>query len=73
MALAILAVILILLIVFIAQNTQNVEISFLGGSVQFPLGLALLLAAVCGAVVALLAGSMRILQLRRQVRRERRR
>jgi uncharacterized integral membrane protein len=71
--LAALAVILALLIVFIAENSQRVKVSFLGASGHLALGLALLIAAVAGAVVALLAGTTRIVQLRREVRRHRRR
>jgi uncharacterized integral membrane protein len=71
--LAAFAVVLALLIVFIAENSQRVKVSFLGASGHLALGLALLIAAVAGAVVALLAGTTRIVQLRREVRRHRRR
>jgi uncharacterized integral membrane protein len=71
--LAIAAVLLIVLIVFLAENEHQVEISFLGASLSLPLGVALLAAAVCGSVVTLLVGGTRMVQLRREVRRERRR
>jgi uncharacterized integral membrane protein len=62
------AVLLILLIIFIAQNSEDVTVSFLGIHVTIALGLAILIAAVVGAIVALLAGTARIWQLRREVK-----
>jgi uncharacterized integral membrane protein len=66
-----LAVLLLLLVVFIAQNTQSVQVSFLGWDGHAPLAVSLLIATVVGILVAVVAGSLRILQLRRRVRRER--
>ena len=60
---------LIVLLVFIFQNLHNVKISFFTASGSFPLALALVLAAVAGALIVLCLGSIRILQLRRTVRR----
>lgn len=71
-ALGIATVLLILLIIFIAENAGSVTISFLGAHGRIALALALLIAAVAGAVVTLLAGTARILQLRLEVRRNRR-
>lgn len=68
-AIATAVLVLVLLIVFIAENTHDAKISFLGASGHFPIGLALLVAAVAGVVLTLLVGSTRILQLRREVRR----
>ena len=62
---------LLLLAVFILQNTQKVEISFFGWNGQAPLAASLLIAAVAGALVVASAGALRILQLRRRVKRER--
>jgi uncharacterized integral membrane protein len=70
-ALAALVVVLILLVVFIAQNTQQVEVSFLGWNGHPPLSVALLVAAVGGATLAIIVGTLRILQVRRRVRRSR--
>jgi len=70
-SLVVLAVLLVLLVVFIAQNTQSVEVSFLGWGGTAPLAVSLLIAAVVGIVLAVVAGSLRILQLRRRVRRSR--
>jgi uncharacterized integral membrane protein len=70
-AVLLLTVVLILLAIFILQNTQRVEVSFLGWSGHPPLSAALLIAAAGGAVLVASAGALRILQLRRRVKRER--
>lgn len=70
-AVSLLVVLMLLLVIFIAQNTQNVEVSFFGWSGEPPLSVALLIAATVGMVIAATAGALRILQLRRRVRRER--
>src|SRR4051812_24709524 len=62
-------VFLVLLIVFIAENGQHVEVKFFGATGHISLALALLIAAVAGAVVVLLIGGARILQLRLAARR----
>ncbi len=64
-----LGVVLVLLIVFIAQNTRTTTVSFLGWDGEAPLAVALLIAAAAGLFLAGVAGSLRILQLRRRVRR----
>ncbi|WP_395659040.1 lipopolysaccharide assembly protein LapA domain-containing protein [Nocardioides sp.] len=66
------AVLLLLLVVFIAQNTQDVQISFLVWDGQAPLSVALLVAAAAGITLAAIVGTMRIWQLRRRVRHDRR-
>jgi uncharacterized integral membrane protein len=66
-------VLLVLMLVFIFQNLHNVKISFFTASGSFPLALALLLAAVVGALIVFCLGSIRIIQLRRTVRRRSRR
>ncbi len=66
-------VLLILMLVFIFQNLHNVRISFFTATGSFPLALALLLAAVVGALIVVCLGSIRIIQLRRTVRRRSRR
>ncbi len=63
------AVFLILLVVFIAQNVNNVPLHFLGFSGEVSLGLALLIAAVAGLLIAAVPGSIRIWQLRRALKR----
>jgi lipopolysaccharide assembly protein A len=58
-------------LVFIIQNSQSVKVSFLSGSVHMPLGVALLLAAVGGVLLAGIVASLRIWQLRHRVRQSR--
>jgi uncharacterized integral membrane protein len=65
------ALVLILLIIFIAQNTERVDVQFLGWEGQTPLAVALLIASVGGLLLAAVAGTLRIWQLRRRVRRDR--
>ncbi|MFC4784722.1 LapA family protein [Nocardioides sp. MAHUQ-72] len=65
-----LGLVLLLLVVFIAQNTQRVEVSFLGWTGTAPLAVTLLIATAAGLFLAATAGSLRILQLRRRVRRD---
>lgn len=60
------------LIVFMVQNTQSTAISFLWMTTNAPLSLALLIAALGSAVLTLILGSVRIIQLRHQVRAEQR-
>ena len=66
------AVILLLLLIFILQNNTEVGVSYLGMHGHLPLGVALLLAAVCGVLLVVLAGTARIGQLRTTARRHRR-
>jgi putative membrane protein len=61
-------VFLVVILVFVFQNLHNVKISFFTASGSAPLALAVLLAAVLGALIVLCLGSIRILQLRRTVR-----
>jgi len=64
-ALAVGLLILIILLVFIAQNTDSITIHFLGWQWSSPLGVAFLLSAVGGALIIALAGTARMVQLRR--------
>jgi uncharacterized integral membrane protein len=68
-----LVVLLVLLAVFVLQNVQKVEVSYFGWEGRPPLAAALLIAAASGALIAVFAGTLRILQLRRRVRRAQRR
>lgn len=61
--------ILIVLLIFIAQNTDSAEFAFLGWAWHLPLGVAILLAAVCGGLIAALAGMARMVQLRRAAKK----
>ena len=62
----------VLLVVFIAQNTQKVTISFLGWDGRVPLAVGLLIAAVLGAALVLVIGTIRVTQLKLAERRQRR-
>jgi lipopolysaccharide assembly protein A len=64
--------ILIVVLIFIIQNAHAVNISFLGAHLQLSLAVALLLAAIAGALAMAAAGTARITQLRRIMRRNRR-
>ena len=64
-------VFLIALLVFIFQNLNNVRVTFLAFHGTFPLALSLLCSAVGGAVIVLLLGVARMIQLRRAARRQR--
>ncbi|WP_232850796.1 lipopolysaccharide assembly protein LapA domain-containing protein [Nocardia acididurans] len=59
------ALVLIILLIFILQNLQRVVISFLGWDFEWPLGVAILFAAIAGTLLMALAGGARIWQLRR--------
>ena len=66
------ALVLVLLLVFVLQNLRNVRITYFTASGSFPLGVALLLAALGGVLLAGLVASLRIVQLRRHIRRRQR-
>jgi uncharacterized integral membrane protein len=62
-------VVLLLLLIFILQNGGRVKINIFGANPTLPLGVALLLAAVLGALLVALIGAARVVQLRRTARR----
>jgi len=57
--------VLLFLIIFIAQNTAQADVSFLGLSGSLPLAAALLAAALAGAVPTAVVGTTRRARLRR--------
>lgn len=63
---------LIVVLIFIIQNAHAVNISFLGAHLQLSLAVALFFAAIAGALLMAAAGTARITQLRRIMRRDRR-
>jgi uncharacterized integral membrane protein len=71
-AVGIFAVVLLFLLIFILQNSRGVDVSYLGAHGHMPLGVALLLAAVCGALLVILAAAARMAQLRSTARKHRR-
>ena len=66
------AVVLLFLLIFILQNGRAVDVSYLGAHGHLPLGVAMLLSAVCGVLLTILAGAARISQLHAVARRHRR-
>jgi lipopolysaccharide assembly protein A len=66
------AIVLLLLLIFILQNGARVSVNYMGAHGHLPLGVALLLSAVCGVLLVVLAGAARISQLRTVARRHRR-
>jgi uncharacterized integral membrane protein len=62
-------VVLILLVIFIVQNAHAVHVTFLGAHASVSLAVALLVAAIAGALVMAAAGTARSTQLRRTIRR----
>ena len=69
--LAVSAVVLILLLIFILENLKRADVSIFGAHADLPLGVALLLAAAAGALIVIIPGTGRIVQLRRTARRHR--
>jgi lipopolysaccharide assembly protein A len=63
---------LIVVMIFIIQNAHAVSVSFLGAHLHLSLAVALVLAAIAGALIMAAAGTARITQLRRIMRRDRR-
>lgn len=61
---------LIVLIIFIMQNQQEVPMNFLGWSGEFPAGIAYLMFTIGGALIMALVGVWRMLELRRQLRKQ---
>ena len=71
-AVGIFALVLLFLLIFILQNSRGVDVSYLGAHGHMSLGVALLLAAVCGALLAILAAAARMAQLHSTARKHRR-
>jgi lipopolysaccharide assembly protein A len=63
---------LIIVMIFIIQNPHAVSITLLGAHLRLSLAVALFLAAIAGALLMAAAGTARITELRRIMRRDRR-
>ncbi|MFE9575923.1 lipopolysaccharide assembly LapA domain-containing protein [Nocardia sp. NPDC006044] len=63
------ALILIVLLVFILQNLDQVQVGLFFWHFSLPLGVAVLLSVIGGALVMALVGGVRILQLRRAAKK----
>jgi len=68
-ALIVAAIVLIFLLIFVVQNSDPVQVRYLGFEGTLPLGVAMMFAAVAGALTAGLLGTVRILQLRSRARK----
>ena len=66
------ALVLIVVLIFIIENAHAVTITFFGAHGRISLAVALLLAAIAGALIMAAAGTARITQLRMSMRRNRR-
>jgi len=62
-------VVAVILLVFVVQNTQRSRIDFFGAHTSLPLSVALLVAAVAGGLLVLIAGLARTAQLHRTASR----
>lgn len=66
-----LGVVLVLLVIFIIQNTDSAVVRFLGWEGRAPQAVLLLIAVAAGIFLTATAGSLRLLQVRRRVKKER--
>ena len=66
------AIVLVVVLIFIIENAHAVTITFFGAHLRISLAVALLLAAIAGALIMAAAGTARITQLRMTMRRNRR-
>ncbi len=57
------AILLILLLVFVIQNNVSTQFEYFTWQFNLPLGVAMLLAAIAGALIMALAGSVRMIQM----------
>lgn len=65
------AIVLIFLLVFIIQNSDSADFQIFTWHFSLPLGVAILLAAIIGALITALLGGARMLQMRRAARKHR--
>ena len=63
------ALITVLLLVFIIQNNTAAQFQYFGWTFSLPLGVAMLLAAIAGVLVAGIVGSVRIFILSRRLKK----
>ena len=57
------AIVLVLLLIFVIQNNVSARFQYFGAEFDLPLGVAMLLAAIAGALVMALVGSVRMIQM----------
>jgi uncharacterized integral membrane protein len=63
---------LVLLLIFILQNNDTTTVRYFGAEGHLPLGVLLLFAAAGGALIVVIFGAARIIQLHWMARRDRR-
>jgi uncharacterized integral membrane protein len=63
------SLVLIVLLVFIGQNLHSTTIHFLGWHWETRVGIAVLVAAICGSLLTFLTGTARMVQLRRAAKK----
>ena len=68
-ALIVAAIVFVFLLIFVVQNPDDVQVKYLWFEGTLSLGVAMLFAAVAGALTAGLLGTVRILQLRSRARK----
>lgn len=68
-AVVVAAIVLIFLLIFILQNSEPVQVQYLGWQGTLSLGVAMMFAALAGALTVGLLGTVRIMQLRTRAKR----
>jgi uncharacterized integral membrane protein len=68
-AVVIAAIVLIFFLIFILQNSEPVQVQYLGWQGTLSLGVAMMFAALAGALTVGLLGTVRIMQLRTRAKR----
>lgn len=63
------AIVLVLLLIFVIQNSQKASFEYFTATFDLPLGVAMLLAAIAGALVMALVGSVRMVQMSWTIRK----
>lgn len=63
------AIVLVLLLIFIIQNNTPAQFQYFNAQFELPLGVAMLLAAIAGALIMALVGSVRMFQMSWTIRR----
>ena len=62
-------IVLVLLLVFIVQNNVSTSFEYMAWSFTLPLGVAMLLSAIAGALIMALVGSVRMFALSHRLRK----
>lgn len=63
------AIVLVLLLIFVIQNNQTARFDYFSAQFDLPLGVAMLLAAIAGALIMALVGSVRMFQMSWTIRK----